>query len=267
LSQRKARGRSSKKKRTRGSATSTRVAPLLRRVARELRAYSVPIAAVTSLLGILYLPRWINIGLVLLTATVVFIIRADTTILVAKNLRSKGASSTFVYSIIFLVIIGIVGTGSFLVGKQIGLTSGIRQVLKDLDLPVRPLPPPRPRFPGDLNLDEYCRSQGPYQIMVPGPSGLSVEFEDGPTFVVPYPDDLRRAAERDFGPNNYLICGSRIRQPTPSTGELDQIAFPVDAACKWQYPGQDVKAIPPKDRRDIDQWRCNLASGPPATWP
>jgi hypothetical protein len=217
--------------------------------------------------SILYLPRWVNIGIILLTALVVFIIRADTTVLLAKNVRSKGASSTLIYSIAFLVIVGVVASGSFLIGKQIGLNSGVRRVLKDLDLPARPLPPPRPRSPGEVNLDEYCRSRGPYQIMVPGPFGLIVEFENGPTTVVPFPGDLRRAAERKFGPNNYLICGSRLRQPTPSTGEVEQIAFRVDDACSWQYPGQDVRAVPPKDRRDIDQWRCNSVSGPPATWP
>jgi hypothetical protein len=159
----------------------------------------------------------------------------------------------------FLVAVGLIGTTTFLLGKQIGHTSGVREVLRDLNLPAGQLHPPRPRFPGDVNLDEYCRSRGPYQVMVPGPLGLSVDFEGGPKVVVPLPLP-------DPGPE-YLICGPRVRQPTPSSGEFAPIVFRVDLACRWQYPGQQVKAIPPKDRQDIDQWRCHLISGPPATWP
>jgi len=266
VAKRKGRGAAPNQKRRAESSRPTRQAATIpQRVWNELKVYGIPIGAVTSLLGILYLPRWINVSLVILTAGIVFAIRADTTVPIVKILRSKGGFRAYLYFASFLLAVGLIGTATFILGRQIGHTSGVREVLQDLDLPTRPLPPPRPRFPGDLNLDEYCRSEGPYQIMVPGPASLSVTVE-GETITVPFPDDLRRAAEKKYG-HNYLICGTRLRHPTPGAAEIEQVAFHVDKACAWQYPGQKVKAIAPKDRRQIDQWRCHLTSGPPATWP
>jgi hypothetical protein len=234
-------------------------ATLSQRMRSELKVYARPIVAVMTILGILYFPRWVNIGVVVLTAAVVFATRADTTVLILKSLRSKGSLKASLYLASFLVAVGLIGTAAFIVGSQIGHTSGVREALRDLDLPAHPLPPPRPRSPGDVNLDEYCRSLGPYQVMAPGPLGLYIEVEGTPTVILPF-------TLPDLGPND-LICGTRPRQPNRGTVEFDHIVFVVDRACRWQYPGQKVKAIPPKDRRDIDQWRCNLTSGPPATWP
>jgi hypothetical protein len=129
-----------KTRRAESSRPTRQADTLTRRIWNELKVYGAPIAAVTSLLGILYLPRWINISLVVLTAGTVFAIRADTTIPILKNLRSKGALTAFVYSALLLAAIGLIATTTFVIGKQIGHTSGVRAVLKDLDLPARPLP-------------------------------------------------------------------------------------------------------------------------------
>ena len=148
-----------KKKRAGSFPPKGQSAKLSQRIWSELKVYSAPIAAVTSLLGILYLPRWVNIGAVLLTAAAVFAIRADTTIFILKSLWSKGSLRASLYLASFLVAVGLIGTTTFLLGKQIGHTSGVREVLRDLNLPAGQLHPPRPRFPGDVNLDEYCRSR------------------------------------------------------------------------------------------------------------
>jgi hypothetical protein len=241
---------------------------LSQRVKKELGVSSAVVGFVGTILGLLYLPRLVNVAAIIGTILVAFLVQRRDSILLFKDLRSQGKVRAYLLVPGVAVLICVVAGVSFYVGNKLGQTSAARNILKSLDLPARPIPPPRPRFPGDVNLDEYCRSQGPYQVASPTDTGFYVQFKTGPPYFVPsiIPKDQLKKIAADLGPN-FLACQSRIRQPTTSTGESDTIYFRVDDGCAWQYPGQRVRAVPPKDRHYIDQWRCQLVSGPPATWP
>jgi hypothetical protein len=269
MAKRRAEVRASDKGRKAKRSRSPRgMASLPRQIWGDVKLYGWVFSGVAAFLGVLGLSWLANVSIIAVSMLVVFIIRYESTLLILKRLYIQSAFYASLYAVILVVVVAIVAYSAFLVGKQAGYTSGVRRVLTSLNIPTRPLPPPRPRFPGDLDLDEYCRSEGPYQVMAPTDLGIVVQFEgQPPRYAGPaYSEEQMRELEAHFG-KDFLLCGSRIRQPSPSTGESEGVFFRVNDACAWQYPGKHVKAIPPSDRRYIDQWRCQLASGPPATWP
>src|SRR4029453_1546543 len=259
---------SDKGRRARHSRSRRAMASLPRQIWGDVKLYGLVFGGVGTFLGLLDFSWLVNISIVAGSMLVVFLFRRESTVLIVKRLYLQSAFYAYLYAVVFMAVVAIAGYSMFVAGKHAGYASGVRSVLTALDLPTRPLPPPRPRFPGDVNLDEYCRSEGPYQVMAPTDLGIFVQLEGQPPIYMgdPYPEDLKRDIETHIG-KDYLVCQSRIRQPTPSIGEHDSLFFPVNKACTWQYPRQHVKAIPPRDRRYIDQWRCHLVSGPPATWP
>jgi hypothetical protein len=259
---------SDKRGRAKRSRSQRGMASLPRQIWGDVKLYGVLFGGVGTFLGLLDFSWLVNISIVAGSMLVVFLLRRESTLLILRRLYLQSAFNAYLYAVVFVAAVAMVGYSAFVVGKQAGYASGVRSVLTALDLPTRPLPPPRPRFPGDVNLDEYCRSEGPYQVMAPTDLGMVVQFEGQPPTYVgdAFSEDQKRDIEARLG-KDYLVCQSRIRRPTPSTGESDSVFFRVNKACAWQYPGQHVKAIPPRDRRYIDQWRCHLVSGPPATWP
>jgi hypothetical protein len=230
--------------------------------------YGATLSLVTGVEGALGYSRYVNVTIIVVSLFVVFLFRRQTTLLVITSLYSQSAFYAYVYFAVFAAVVFLIGYGGFLVGKKVGYASGVRSALTSLNLPVRPLPLPRPRFAGDLNLDEYCRAEGPYMPFGPDAFAVSVRLPDGREMTAPgvSEEDKQRIEER-LGTKNFLICASRIRPRISSIARTEYVAFPVDKACEWQYPGQQVRAVGPRDRNNIDKWRCHLASGPPATWP
>jgi hypothetical protein len=243
------------------------MASLPHQIWTDLKLYGLVFGVVGTLLGLLRLSPIINVSILAGSMLVVFLLRRESTLLILRILYVQSAFYPYLYALAFLAVVATAGYCAFVVGKHAGYTSGVRSVLTALDLPTRPLPPPRPRFPGDVNLDEFCRSKGPYQVMAPTEFGLFIHPKgQPPKLVVPITPGLIKHYEARLG-KDFLLCQSRIRHPTTNAASLQGLAFRVDEACAWQYPGQRVKAIPPRDRRYIDQWRCHLVSGSPATWP
>jgi hypothetical protein len=233
---------------------------------RELSAYGATLSIVTGIEGVLGYSRSVNVVIILASLFIVFLFRRRTTLLVVTSLYTHGAFYAYAYCVVFGAIVLLIGFGAFLIGKNLGYASGVRKALTSVNLPVRPLPPPRPKFAGDLNLDEYCRAEGPYMPFGPDALAVSVRLPDGREATVPAISEReKRTIEQQLGTRNFLVCASRIRPRTGSMARNDYVAFPVDKACQWQYPGQQVRAIGPGDRNDIDKWRCHLISGPPAT--
>jgi hypothetical protein len=243
------------------------MASLPRQVWNDAKLYVLVFGIVGTFLGLLKLSWFANISIAAVSMLCVFAFRSESTLLILRGLYLQSAFYAYVYAVVFVAVVAAIGYLAFFAGKQAGYTSGVRSVLKALDLPTRPLPPPRPRFPGDVNLDEYCRSKGPYQVIAPTEFGLFVQPKgQPPKLVVPITPGLIKHYEARLG-KDFLLCQGRIQHPTTNSASLQGQAFRVDEACAWQYPGQHVKAIPPRDRRYIDQWRCHLVSGSPATWP
>jgi hypothetical protein len=237
------------------------------RIARELRAYGATLGIVTGIEGALGYSRFVNVMIILASLFIVFLFRRRTTLLVVTSLYAHSAFYAYAYCAAFGAIVLLIAFGAFLGGRNLGYTSGVREALASFNLPVRPLPPPRPRSAGDLNLDEYCRAEGPYTPYGPDSLAISVRLPDGRGATVPAISERdKRIIEQQLGTRSFLVCSSRIRPRTGSIARNDYVAFPVDKACQWQYPGQQVRAVGPRDRNDIDKWRCHLVSGPPATW-
>jgi hypothetical protein len=233
------------------------------RIVRELTAYGATLSIVTGIEGALGYSRLVNVVIILASLFIVFLFRRRTTFLVVTSLYAHSASYAYAYCVVFGAIVLLIGYGAFLVGKNLGYASGVRKALASVNLPVRPLPP---RFAGDLNLDEYCRAEGPYMPFGPDALAVNARLPDGREGTVPaISEGEKRTIEQQLGTRNFLVCASRIRPRTGSTAKTDYVAFPVDKACQWQYPGQ-VRAVGPRNRNDIDEWRCHLVSGPPATW-
>jgi hypothetical protein len=275
MPKRRAEARASDKDgRAKRSRSRKGMASLPRRIWGDVKLYGSVFTGVGTFVGLLGFSRLVNISIVTSSMLVVFLFRRKETLLILRRLYVQSAFYAYLYAVVFVAVVTIVGYSAFLVGKQAGYASGVRSVLTSLDLPIRPLPLPHPRFPGDVNLDEYCRSQGPFEVRGPD-SAITAHFEGGGKVTIPLiPDDQKQGLERAFG-KSYLVCAGRIRRPINfrtererlSQGESEGIIFKVDQACAWQYPGQRVHAIAPKDRNDVDAWRCYLDGGPPATWP
>jgi hypothetical protein len=256
------------RKRPQRARPKATLASLRRRMAKELGTYGVALGLVTGVEGALGFSRLVNVSIMAVSMFFVFLFRRRTTSLILARLYSESAFYPYLYSVVFATIVLMTGYFTFSIGKNLGYTSGVRSTLTSLNLPVRPLPPPRPRFAGDLNLDEFCRAEGPYTPFGPDTFAITTRFPDGTEMTTPgITEELKREYEKHLGTRNFLICSSRVRHFIPSEGEHDYITFPVDEACEWQYPGQQVRAVGPQDRNELDKWRCHLVSGPPATWP
>jgi hypothetical protein len=257
-----------KRSRAKSFRSKRRLAALRRRILGELAVYGGTFGFIANLLGLLGLSRLLNVSIAAASLVIVFLFRRRSTVLVLKTLYLQSAFYPYLYVVAFILVLAVVGYSTFAAGKKAGYSAGVRSVLTVLNLPTRPLPPPPPRFPGDVNLDEYCRSRGPYQVMAPTDVGIFVQVPGSPPILGPLPfsKEQMAAIEARLG-KNVLLCQSRMRQPTSSSAESESVFFRVNEACAWQYPSQRVEAIPPKDRRYIDQWRCHVVSGPPATWP
>jgi hypothetical protein len=187
-----------------------------RGIRRELAAYGGTFGVVTGFVGLLDLSPLTNILLVAGSLLVVFLFRRRTTYIILATLYSQSAFFAYFYAIVFLAVLAMVGWSTFAIGKKAGYTDGTRKVLASLNLPVRPLPPPRPRFPGDVNLDEYCRTLGPYTPFGPDEFTIVVSFEGGPTGSMALSDQQKQLMETIVGTPDFLICGSRVRQVTES---------------------------------------------------
>lgn len=156
-------------KRSIGKSSRSRKRPpsLSRRIRDEVKTAAEILAFVMGVLGILYLPRLANIAITTITILGLILFRRRSSIQIFRNLRSRSTSRAYLYALGFVALIAIIGSFSFIIGNKLGQTSAARSILKSLDLPAHPIPPPRPRFPGDVSLDEYCRSEGPYTVMAP----------------------------------------------------------------------------------------------------
>jgi hypothetical protein len=224
MARRRAEARASDKdRRAKRSRSPSGTASLRRWIWNDVKFYGSVFGGVGTFVGLLNLSWLANISIVAGSMLVVFAFRRKSTLLILRRLYLQSAFYAYFYSVVFVVVVVLIGYFAFVVGKQAGYNSGVRSVLADLELPTRPLPPPRPRFPGDVNLDEYCRSEGPFQVMAPTDLGYFVQFEEGPPIPVqsPIPEGQKRQMEAALGPN-YLLCHSRIRQPTPSTSVMHQ---------------------------------------------
>jgi hypothetical protein len=181
MSTRRADARASDKdRRAKRSRSRRKTASLPRWIWNDVKLYGSVFGGVGTFMGLLDFSWLVNISIVAASMLVVFVLRRESTLLILRRLYLQSAVYAYLYAVVFVAVVVLIGYFAFVVGKQAGYASGVRSVLAALDLPARPLPPPRPRFPGDVNLDEYCRSEGPYQVMAPTDLGLYVQFEEGP---------------------------------------------------------------------------------------
>jgi hypothetical protein len=241
------------------------VLPLSRRLTPNLAAWLTVLGATTGVLGALGLSRLMFLGLTAAVMLAFYLFRYRSVSLLLRNLRSQWSFRLAIYSLGTIALAVAVGVAGFRVGSKLGQAEGIRNTLSALNLPVRPLPPPVPRFPGHVDVDAFCRSEGPFQAVAPDEYGIRIEWKDGTVSEYPLPGKVDR--DREFGKGRYIICAGRTRNSYARTTETEWKTVPVEAVCRWQYPGQDVKAVAPKQALDLDGWRCQLPSGAPATWP
>ena len=203
------------------------IGTLRQRIARELSAYGATLGLVTGVEGALGYSRVVNVIVMVVGLFVVFLFRRRTTLLFVTSLYSHSAFYASIYCIVFVAIVILIGYGTSFVGKNLGYASGVRSALTSVNLPVRPLPPPRPRFAGDLNLDEYCRAEGPYMPFGPDAYTVSARLQDGREMTAAgISEDDKRIIEERLGTRNFLICASRLRPGTGSIAKNDYVAFP-----------------------------------------
>jgi hypothetical protein len=181
-----------------------------------------------------------------------------------RSLRSLEPPKLVMYAVSAVILIVFIGGAGYMIGNRLGQAEGVRDTLTALNLPRRPLPPPPRRFPGEVNVDAFCRSEGPYHAVTPDEYGLTVQWKDGTVSQHPLPGKADQ--DRALGKGQYIVCAGRTRNQFGPTSEAEWVAFRVDAICRWQYPGQEVSAVPPKEPLDLDGWRCRLPSGEPAKW-
>jgi predicted lysophospholipase L1 biosynthesis ABC-type transport system permease subunit len=171
-----------KRSRAKSFRSKRRLAALRRRILGELAVYGGTFGFIANLLGLLGLSRLLNVSIAAASLVIVFVFRRQSTVLVLKTLYLQSAFYPYLYVVAFVLVLAIVGYLTFAAGKKAGYSAGVRSVLTALNLPTRP---PPPRFPGDVNLDEYCRSRGPYQAMAPTDIGIFVQVPGSPPILGP----------------------------------------------------------------------------------
>ena len=217
------------------------------------------------MLGALGLSRLMFLGSTTALMLIFYLLRYRSVSALLRNLKPHWSFKVATYLFVAMALAAAVGVIGFRVGSKLGQTEGIRRTLRALNLPVRPLPPPRPRFPGHVDVDAFCRSEGPFRAVAPDEYGISIEWDDGTVSEHPLP--YKKEYDQRFGEGQYIICAGRTRNSFGPVSETNSVVVRVRAICRWQYPGQDVTAVAPREPRDLDGWRCQLPSGKPATWP
>lgn len=261
----KRRRQTSDHKGRRGPRRSNEMVPLSQLLTPEVTAWLTALGVTTGVLGALGLSRLAFLGWTAAGMLTFYLLRYRSVSVLLRSLQSRWSFKALLYGFVALALATAVGVVGFRVGSRLGQTEGIRKTLRALKLPVRPLPPPRPRFPGHVDVDAFCRSEGPFQAVAPVEYGIVVEWEDGTVSEHPLP--TKEEYDQRFGEGQYIVCAGRTRDSFGPVSETKWVVVRVRAICRWQYPGQDVRAIPPRDPRDLDGWRCQLPSGKPASWP
>jgi len=211
-----------KRSRAKAFRSKRRQAALRRRILGELAVYGGIFGFIANFLGLLGLSPLLNVSIAAASLVVVFLFRRRSTVLVLKTLYLQSAFYPYLYVVAFILVLAMVGYSTFAAGKKAGYSAGVRNVLTALNLPTRPLPPPPPRFPGDVNLDEYCRSRGLIKLWRPPTSEYLYNFRG----VLRYSDRFLFQRNRWQGSKRGLVrmsscvkaaCVSRLRVPQSLT--------------------------------------------------
>jgi hypothetical protein len=159
---------------------------LSRQWRREGARLAAAFAVIEGLLGLLSLSWIANIAFAALGMLAYTVIRYQPVSVLLRPLQSLGLPTLTVYLLSAIVLAIGVGLISFKTGNKLGETQGIRKALSALNLPVRPLPPPPPRFPGHVDVDAFCRSEGPYHAVAADEYGIAITWETVGWLSIPY---------------------------------------------------------------------------------